>query len=299
MSIKHLAALLLLLSLPAAQAANGPDLSVTKTCAPNGAHSVMCTVTVTNVGNAASASPMTVFDTATATPGATATYGGGPLHQACTPGLGPIVPVQCVPGVSLQPGESARVRFGYDLPEGGALTNCVTVTQARVPGALPDPVPANNVDICTSYGDMSPVPIRVVKRIVNETSHRIAGPFRVAVTCTPAIAATTLLLSAPGFQQTIPVSPLAVCRFIEARPPAPPGCRWKVSYPNGQTARGGGTVVIRNELSCSDPLATCPAGNTLTRFPGAAVAYCCTGKPGSEGFCCRRSDLVVTDPRGR
>ena len=43
--------------LPVSTFAAGPDLSVAKSCAVNGPQAVLCTVTVTNIGNVASVAP--------------------------------------------------------------------------------------------------------------------------------------------------------------------------------------------------------------------------------------------------
>lgn len=149
-----LAGLVVLMALqPPALSATGPDLKVTKQCVSNGPHSVMCTVTVTNIGNMPSSSPVTLVDTPVAARGGSATYrSGGQLASGCTPSLlDPLGPTECIGQAPILPGQTVTARFGFELPAGGLFTNCVTVTQARQPGSRLDPVPANNTDICTTF----------------------------------------------------------------------------------------------------------------------------------------------------
>ena len=409
-NLLYVAGTSLLLALPpAAHSAVGPDLSVTKSCVVNGVsggqQSVLCTVTITNIGANPSLAPLTVSDTPTAPSGATYTGAGGSLPIGCSLGAGPVLPIPCSANVSLQPSESGTALFSFRIPEGGSFSNCVTVTVPRNAGNPGDLSPANNTNICTSLGggnsgggddgpdegggsvtfaktvvnrtshrtpasfdihyqcdpDAStvqtltlaapgyqqavPVPaggqckftevpptapkgcrwivsypdgqygkdgdrlvvrneldcggggdgggggegkITFVKKILNDTPHQVTGPFEIELKCTPAAASGSVMLSGPGFQQSVAVSARAECKFQEVVPPAPKGCRWTVNYPNGQTARAGDTVYVENVLTCGDGPKACPRGQSLDSFPGSDVKYCCDGKPGSDKFCCSR-----------
>ena len=129
----------------AAQAAPQPDLSLATSCAVNGPQSALCTITVTNVGNLPSGSPLHLADTITGAPSnGQFTGGGGTLPIRCSPGAGPILPISCNANASLAPGQSKNALFSFHLPTGGSFTNCVTVSSAG------DAHPANNTNICTS-----------------------------------------------------------------------------------------------------------------------------------------------------
>ncbi len=135
-----------------------PDLSVTKTCAVNGPQSVLCTVTVTNVGNSPSASPMHLSDLVSGAPSnGQYTGAGGALPISCSPGAGPITPISCNANISLAAGQSRNALFSFHLPSGGSFTNCATATQASSPGTPADPNPANNTNICTTISVASPL----------------------------------------------------------------------------------------------------------------------------------------------
>lgn len=396
---------LLMLALPAsAQTVSGPDLDVTKTCTANGPQSILCTVTVTNIGGAPTLAPLTVADTPTAPTGSTYTGAGGSLPIGCSLGAGPVLPIPCTANTSLQPGQSETALFSFRVADGGRFSNCVTVTIPRNAANPGDLHPANNTNICTSLGggngngggddgkgsvtfakivinktrnptpssfdiqyqcqpdlstvvnlalsapgyqqtipvargaqckftEVTPVApkgctwivsypkgqygkdgdrlvvqnelscggggggggedstITFVKKIRNDTGNRIPGSFELEVKCNPAINSDTVLLSGPDFRQSIAVSRRAECKFQEIMPNAPKGCRWIVNYPNGQVAHAGDTVYVENVLDCGgggggDDPKTCPAGQSLTTFPGSDVKYCCNGKPGSDKFCC-------------
>lgn len=142
--------------------------------------------------------------------------------------------------------------------------------------------------------------ITFVKKIVNNTPNPTPGPFQLEVKCNPAIPSATVMLTGPGFQQSIAVSPRAECKFREVAPKAPPGCRWIVTYPDGQSARAGDTKVVQNELDCGAGPSTCPAGQSLVTFPGSNAKYCCDGKPGgSDKFCCTRIRQALPRPGKR
>lgn len=402
------AGILLMLALPvSAQSVSGPDLAVTKTCTANGPQSILCTVTVTNIGGAPTLAPLTVADTPTAPAGSTYTGAGGSLPIGCSLGAGPVLPIPCSANTSLQPGQSETALFSFRVPDGGRFSNCVTVTIPRNAANPGDLNPGNNTNICTTLGggngnggddkgsvtfakivvnktphrtpssfdlqyqcqpDMSTVvnlslaapgyqqavpvargaeckftevapvapkgckwivsypkgqygkdgdrlvvqnelscegggggegnsTITFVKKIRNDTGNRVPATFELEVKCNPSIESGTVLLSGPGFRQSIAVSPRAECKFQEVLPNAPKGCRWTVNYPNGQVAHAGDTVYVENTLECGggggdDPKA-CPAGQSLTTFPGSDVKYCCNGKPGSDKFCC----TVVRDAK--
>lgn len=390
-----LACLSLLLALPGpARPGNGPDLSVTKTCAANGPQSILCTVTVTNIGAAPTLAPLTLSDTPSAPAGSTYTGAGGSLPISCSLGAGPVLPIPCSANISLQPQQSGTALFSFHVPDGGAFSNCVTATIPRNAANPGDLSPADNTDICTSLGggtgtgdggrgkvtfakkvindtrfptpgsfdikyqcdpDMSTVValslaapgyqqtvavargaackftevqpqapkgcrwittypngqygkdgdrlvvqnelscpgtgggdgnITFVKKIVNNSPNRVTGPFQVEVKCNPAVQPSMVVLSGPGFQQSLAVSPRAECKFQEVMPKAPEGCKWSVDYPDGQVAHAGDTRVIVNTLDCGGGPASCPAGQSTVTFPGSDTQYCCNGKPGDDKFCC-------------
>jgi len=146
---------------PLAAQAAGPDLSVTKTCAVNGPQSVLCTVTIKNIGNIASVAPLTLADTPTAPPGSTYTGAGSNLGLliGCSLGAGPVLPIPCNANKSLAPNETTDAIFSFKVP-GGNFTNCVSVTQGQNAATLPDPNPGNNTNICTTIntGTAPPTP---------------------------------------------------------------------------------------------------------------------------------------------
>jgi len=130
--------------------ASTADLSVTKTCAINGAQSVLCTVTVTNNGSSASVSPLSLSDVVSGAPSdATYTGAGGTLPISCTPGAGAITPIACSANVSLAPAESKDALFSFTLPQGGSFTNCATALQGNS-GTQPEANSADNTNICTT-----------------------------------------------------------------------------------------------------------------------------------------------------
>jgi hypothetical protein len=139
-----------------ASAAPAPDLKVTKTCVVTG-QSVLCTVTVSNIGTAASVSPITLTDVASGAPSNGLIVGaGGTLPISCTPGAGPILPITCHAATSLAPNQSKTALFSFKLPTGGSFTNCATVTEPQIATTLPDPNPANNTNICTPVINVPP-----------------------------------------------------------------------------------------------------------------------------------------------
>ncbi len=137
-----------------AQQLTGPDLNVTKTCAVNGPQSVLCTVTVKNIGQVPSVAPLTFTDAPTAPAGSTYTGAGSNtgLLIGCSPGAGPVIPIACTANKSLQPNETADALFSFKmpLPMCGTFSNIVTVKQGSNAATLPDPNPANNTNISTT-----------------------------------------------------------------------------------------------------------------------------------------------------
>lgn len=135
----------------------GPDLKVTKVCANGPLQSVLCTVTVTNIGSVPSVSPLSLTDVVTGAPAnALFTGGGGTLPISCTPGAGPVLPIACSANIALLPNQPKTALFSFKLPTGGSFTNCATVTQAQNAATLPDPNPANNTNICTTITVLPP-----------------------------------------------------------------------------------------------------------------------------------------------
>lgn len=145
-------AVIFLIALPVtAQAQPVPDLSVTKVCANGPLQSVLCTVTVTNLGTVPSVSPLKLTDLVTGAPtDALFTGGGGTLPISCSPGAGPVLPIACSANIALLPNQAKTALFSFKLPTGGSFTNCATVTQQNAAGTLLDPNPANNTNICTT-----------------------------------------------------------------------------------------------------------------------------------------------------
>ncbi|MDD5333447.1 MAG: hypothetical protein PHS32_06850 [Rhodoferax sp.] len=140
---------------------SGPDLKVDNVCAINGSQSVLCTVTVKNIGGMASFAPMTIVDTSTVVaPNSLMAGHGGSLMPTCSPEPGgSIQPKTCTANVSLAPGESKFAFFGFGFGQGGSLTNCATVTQATPPSPkLADHDPSNNSNICASVVVPAPPP---------------------------------------------------------------------------------------------------------------------------------------------
>ena len=136
----------LMLATPLQAQAVGPDLDVTKTCVvsgqANGQQSILCTVTITNIGANPSLAPITISDPPTAAAGSTYTGAGGSLPIGCTLAAGAVLPIPCVANVVLQPTDSGTALFSFRIPDGSAFSNCVTVT-----------VPRN----AANPGDLSPV----------------------------------------------------------------------------------------------------------------------------------------------
>ncbi len=141
--------------------AAGPDLSAAKVCAVNnGAQSVQCTITITNIGNVASVAPMSLTDLVTGSSNINLTGAGGTLPASCTPGAQLInnVPINCGINTSLAAGASGNVLFSFTMPQGGAFTNCVSVSQAQNPMTPGDPDSTNNTNICTTISVTPPAP---------------------------------------------------------------------------------------------------------------------------------------------
>lgn len=145
-------AAIFLVSLPVtAQAQPVPDLSVTKVCFNQPLQSVLCTVTVTNLGAVPSVSPLKLTDVVSGAPAnALFTGAGGTLPISCSPGAGPVLPIACSANIALLPNQQKTALFSFKLPMGGSFTNCATVTQQNAAGTLLDPNPANNTNICTT-----------------------------------------------------------------------------------------------------------------------------------------------------
>lgn len=172
-----MAAALLLVPVTA-QAA--PDLSVVKTCVTGSAQSVLCTVTITNIGDVPSVSPISLTDTVTGSTTVNYTGAGGSLPASCTPGAQVInnVPISC-PAIntSLAPAASGDVLFSFTMPQGGTFTNCVSVSQGQNPGTPGDPNAANNTNICTTLTVSPPAPATGTITIVKDAQPNDAQDF--------------------------------------------------------------------------------------------------------------------------
>ena len=167
-------------SSPASPGTGAPDLHVTKICSTQGQanNGVLCVISVKNNGTVPSLAPLTLTDLPTAPPGAVFTGGGGTLPISCTPGAGPVLPINCTANASIPPGASQTALFSFQLPQGGTLNNCVTVTQPTSPGVAPDPVLGNNTNICTSVivsgGGTTPAPdLGVIKTCVAQANQSV------------------------------------------------------------------------------------------------------------------------------
>ena len=100
-------------------------------------------------------------------------------------------------------------------------------------------------------------PITVIKQVVNNTGQSALGAvFGMRLQCEPAWQ-TTFNLSAPGnLQKSVSVpNGSIVCTVAEVQAQTPsPLCRWVTTYPGGQQSAPGGTLIVRNELSCRGSL---------------------------------------------
>ena len=115
-----LGAVIFLIALPVtAQAQTVPDLQVTKVCVNGPLQSVLCTVTVTNLGTVPSFSPLKLTDVVTGAPAdALFTGAGGTLPISCSPGAGPVLPIACSANISLPPNQPKTALFSFKLPTG-------------------------------------------------------------------------------------------------------------------------------------------------------------------------------------
>lgn len=108
-----------------------------------------------------------------------------------------------------------------------------------------------------------PTTVSVTKQVVNTTSRRAPGPFRMRVQCEPG-SQTFADVSAPGpgsYTRKVHVPQgSTTCTVQEVGMPLPPaGCRWLTTYPGGQQRQPGGPpVTVVNTLQCG-PI-TPPAG---------------------------------------
>lgn len=159
--------------------AQGPDLSAAKVCTENAPQSILCTITITNIGNNASVSPMSLTDNVTGSSNVNLTGGGGSLPTSCTPGAQLInnVPINCNIATSLAPGASGTVLFSFTMPAGGQFTNCVSVTQAQNPMTPADPDASNNTNICTTINVAAPAPVTGSITIIKDAQPNDAQNF--------------------------------------------------------------------------------------------------------------------------
>jgi hypothetical protein len=115
-----------------------PDIKVTKACTPDPAHphTVICNITVANVGTAASISPFTLVDTLGGQPPGTVFNGTvmGGTTVGCSPSSGTYSgPITCTGNYALAfgnaPGSSASVILSFTGPKGAKFKNCAKATQ--------------------------------------------------------------------------------------------------------------------------------------------------------------------------
>lgn len=271
----------------------GPNLYVTIGCAlaPNvGPQAVSCHFDVGNGGTVPSAAPVTV--TLTPSMSAGSTYQGGSGTFPCSTPVGSMpASIACGSNLSLAPTQNGTTHLNFNVPQGGSFSLCATATQGSNAATLPDPNPTNNTNVCTKI--MVPPPpsggkFSVTKEVVNPyPAIATPGPFFVDVQCKPS-GEFQLTLGGSNLSQVLSIPPGAQCQITEKSPKPPEGCKWVVSYPNGQMAKDGSKLVVRNELQCGATPATCPPGQGEVTFPGAPGVYCCDGKPGNDKFCCKR-----------
>ena len=159
--------------------AAGPDLSATKVCTVNGAQSVLCTITITNIGTVASVAPMSLTDLVTGSSNINLTGAGGSLPVSCTPGAQLInnVPINCGINTSLAAGASGDVLFSFTMPLGGTFTNCASVSQAQNSMTPGDPDSSNNTNICTTISVSPPAPTTGSITIVKDAQPNDAQDF--------------------------------------------------------------------------------------------------------------------------
>lgn len=253
---------------------SAPDLSVTKTCAVNGPQSVLCTVTIKNIGQVPSAAPLSLTDTPTAPAGST--YAGVSsstgLPIVCTPLSGPVVPIACTANKSLQPGEAVDAIFSFRMPEPmcGSFNNKVTVTQGSNAATPLDPNPANNTNISSttlSLGACGGKPGKLtVKKVVNNTLGVLTpSTFSVTANCGLPSGPMTLVVPAnsPGGVSNA-IAAGSNCSVNEPPPPPIPdvkACRggsasWTTSYAPSPsvtiTSLNESVVTVTNTLKCDD-----------------------------------------------
>lgn len=96
--------------------------------------------------------------------------------------------------------------------------------------------------------------ITFVKQIVNKTAVPTPrGPFPITVDCTPNGPHQILNLTSPGnLQQAVTVPIGTTCTIGESTIDAPRPCHWVTTYPNGQSGKAGSTLVVQNELICTE-----------------------------------------------
>lgn len=230
---------------------SGPDLKVENACAVNGPQSVLCTVTVKNIGGAPSLGPLSIVDTSTVNAPTSLLAGhGGSLIPTCSPGPGgPIQTKTCTANVSLAPGESKFAFFGFGFGQGGSLTNCATVTQATPPSPkMADRDPSNNTNICASVVVPAPPPPVGADLNVTNTCALDPGHGPQAVLCTVAVhnSSTNRPSGSPVTLTSSPVSPPPgtlytsssgsfACTAAAGPVAASMPCVYNNSIPSGQT----------------------------------------------------------------
>ncbi|MDP2283712.1 MAG: hypothetical protein Q8L06_06195, partial [Pseudohongiella sp.] len=145
---------------PSLVLANGPDLSVSKSCVIASPQTIKCDVVVTNIGTVPTLPQFTITDTVTATPVVNYLSVGGSLVTSCSPGPQQINNVNIVCSVtgSLAVGASGTAIFDFSMPTGGEFQNCASTTLPVNPMAPPDSNSLNNTNICTTLTVDPPTP---------------------------------------------------------------------------------------------------------------------------------------------
>ncbi len=114
------------------------DLKITKVGVASG-QTVTYTLTVTNIGTATAAGPITVTDTLT--PG---TSGAVFSSMAGICSGGPSGPITCTSNTPLNPGAFMTFTLAVTARLGGNVTNCTSVEQGKAGAIVADPSPDNN-----------------------------------------------------------------------------------------------------------------------------------------------------------
>ena len=139
-----------------------PDLSILKVGVVSG-QTVTYTVTVTNIGQAPSSSPITITDTlSTAPTGSTFASASGSGWSCTGPSSGPVAgssgPITCTYGSPLGAGAPAlTLTVVVNVPQGGNIENCASVAQGNTAATVAESSLLNNQS-CQVLSVSAPAP---------------------------------------------------------------------------------------------------------------------------------------------